>query len=193
MKTSLVIIIVTLVLAVFGGMFYGGYYAVGYLWDLYASLDAVIRTVLLSSMAALLTGSIIIAIAVKTSARIASKDRLMEAKLDLYKSLLGLYEQYLAGPQQGKSEILEKLDELESEVLILSGNSVLNIHGKLKSALNKHEDGKILADLLQQLIKSIRRDLGNGPVYDDSKLMDLISPGHVENTDSSGTGVGITR
>ena len=87
------------------------------------------------------------------------------------------------------SELLAKLDELESEVLILSGNSVLNIHGKLKSALNKHEDGKILADLLQQLIKSIRRDLGNGPVYDDSKLMDLISSGHVENTDSSGTGI----
>jgi len=191
MKTSLVLVIVILVLAVFGGIFYGGYYAVGYLWDLYASLDAVIRIVLLSSMAVLLIGSLIIASAVKASALAASKDSLREAKLNLYKSLLGLYEQYIANPQQGTAEILAKLGKLESEVLILASNSVLNIHGKLQSALNSHEDEKILTDLLQQLIKSIRRDLGHGPIYDDSKLKCLITPGQVENKDSTGTGVSI--
>jgi len=191
MKTSLILVIVMLVLAVFGGIFYGGYYAIGYLWDVYASLDSVIRIVLLSSMAAVLVGSLIIAGAVKSSTQVARKDRLIEAKLNLYMSLLGLYEQYIANPQQGKAEILSKLSKLESEMMILASNSVLNIHGKLESAINSHDDEIILNDLLQQLIKSIRRDLGHGPIYDDSKLKCLITPRQVKNADSSNTGVSI--
>ena len=191
MKTSLILIIVILVLAVFGGIFYGGYHAVDYLWGLYASLDAVIRIVLLSSMAALLAGSLIIARAVRASAQAVSKDRMMEAKLDLYRSLLGLYEQYFDSPQQEKTEIVSKLARLESDVMILASNSVLNIHGKLKSALNSYEDEKKLAELLQQLIKSIRRDLGNGAIYDDSRLKYLLTPGQVDNKDSTSTGVTI--
>jgi len=178
MKTSLALVVFTLVLAVFGGIFYGGYYAIGYLWDVYASLDAVIRIVLLSSMAALLVGSLIIAGAIKASSQAARKDRLMEAKLNLYMSLLGSYEQYIANPQQAKTEILSKLSGLDTEVMILASNSVLNIHGKLESAINSHDDEIILNDLLQQLIKSIRRDLGHGPIYDDSKLKCLARISH---------------
>lgn len=191
MKTSLALVVFTLVLAVFGGIFYGGYYAIDYLWDLYASLDSVTRIVLLSSMAAVLVGSLIIAGAIKASTQAVSKNRLIEAKLNLYMSLLGLYEQYIANPQQEKTEILSKLSKLESEMLILASNSVLNIHGKLESAINSHDDEIILNDLLQQLIKSIRRDLGHGPIYDDSKLKCLITPGQVKNADSSNTGVSI--
>jgi hypothetical protein len=142
-------------------------------------------------MAALLVASLIIAGAVKTSAQASIKNRMLVEKLSLYKTLLGLYEQYLAKPQQEKNEILAKLDKLESEVLILSGNSVLNIHGKLKSALSSCEDEKILTDLLQQLLKSIRRDLGNGAIYNDSILKCLIKSGQIENKESTSTGVTI--
>ena len=191
MKTSLTLIVIALVIAVFGGIFYGGYHAFGFLWDLYASLDAVIRIVLLSSMAALLMGSLIIAGAVKASAQAARKEGLLEAKLNLYKSLLELYEQYIASPQQGKTEILEKLAKLGPEMMILASNSVLNIHGKLESAIDSREDREILNGLLEQLIKSIRRDLGHGPIYDDSKLKNLITPVQGKSTDGPGTDVSI--
>ena len=189
MKTSLALVVFMLVLAVLGAIFYGGYYAIAYLWDLYASMDAVIRIVLLSSMAALLAGSLIVAGAVKASSQAAGKDRLLEAKLNLYMSLIGLYEQYIARPQQGTAEILSRLSRLDSEVMILASNSVLSIHGKLESAINNHADGKILSDLFQQLIKSIRRDLGHGPIYDDSKLKCLITSSQVGNADSSNPGI----
>ncbi len=191
MKTSIVFAIVMLVLAVIGAIFYGGYYAVGYLWGLYASLDVVIRIVLLSSVAALLIGSLIIAGAVKASTRAAKKARLMEAKLNLYKSLVRLYEQSITNPQEGKTEILEKLSKLKSEVLILASSSVLNIHGKLESYLNGHQEDNELTDLYQQLIKCIRRDLGHSPIYDESKLKLFITSCQHKNADRHGSDDGL--
>ena len=176
---------IVLVLTVIGAIFYGGYYAIDSLWLLYSELESVVRIVLLSSMAVVLVGSFIVAGAIKTMAFANNKGRLMEAKLNLYKSLVALYEQYVSNEKQPsqkeKTEILTSLKKLESEMLILASSSVLSIHGKLETELHDQQGREKLVSLFQQLIKSIRRDLGHGKNYDETKLKFLINSEKLEN------------
>ena len=185
MKSILTLIAVIVVLGIISALFYGAFNVIGYLWSIYSELELVVRIVLLSSMAVVLVGSFIVAGAIKTMALTNNKGRLMEAKLNLYKSLVGLYEQYISNEKQPsqkeKSEILISLKELESEMLILASSSVLGIHGKLETELHDQHCREKLISLFQQLIKSIRRDLGHGKNYDETKLKFLINSDKFEN------------
>ena len=164
---------VLLALSVLGAGLYGCYLAVGYLWSLYTDLDAVIRLALLSSMAALLLASMIVAGSIRKAAQLNSSSHLMEAKLNLYKSVVETYQQYpgvLHTPtQQTRVESIAGLQQLEAELTILASAPVIEAQRKLQTAIETKETDS-LAILFQQLIKSIRRDLGHGSGYDESKL-----------------------
>lgn len=184
MKPILTIFGVFLFIAALVASLYGCYLAAGYLWNLYAELDAVIRLVLLSSLAVLLLASLIIAGSIKKAAQIKNKSQLIEAKLKLYPLVVQSYQQYMTstGPtaQKIKTESLTKLNELETDLMLLASSSVIEIHRKLQAALDEYES-ESFALLVQQLIKSIRRDLGHASHYDESKLKFLL---HASETGS---------
>ena len=127
----------------------------------------------------------IISAAIKSAAQTKKQGHLIEVKLALYKLLVKLYEQYITNSKQPsqkeKSEILTSLKELESEMLILASSSVLSIHGKLETGLHDQQDREKLVSLFQQLIKNIRRDLGHGKNYDETKLKFLINSEQFKN------------
>lgn len=193
MKSLSAYFFLILLAGVVSAVFYGGYLAIIFLWNIYSELDLVIRIVLLSSMTAVLIASIIISAAVKSAAQTINQGHLIEAKLELYKLLIKLYQQCITIPkqpaQQDKTEILSSLNELESELLILASSSVLSVHGKLKAGLHETIGREKLDALLQQLIKSIRYDLGHGQSYDETKLKFLISPAQLKNNHHSDSGV----
>lgn len=195
MKVISTLFVIFLVLAAIGGLFYGGYVAIGYLWNVYSELEVVTRVALLSSMAVVLLGSLIIAGAVKTVAETGTKGKLTEAKLILYISLVGLYEQYISGSQQPaqqtQTETITKLSELEAELLILASSAVIDVHGKLKAAVKNRGKSEKLAVLFQQFVKSIRRDLGHGPNYDESKLKFLVTSDPVISPERPGHDVSL--
>ena len=177
MKTIFTMFGVLVALGALGAGLYGCYLAAGYLWNLYTNLDAVIRLVLLSSMVALLLASMIVAGSIRKAAELNSSSRLMEAKLNLYKAVVEAYQQYpgvLHTPtQQTRAESIARLQQIETELAILASAPVIEAHRKLQVALEtKQEDN--FAPLLQLLVKSIRRDLGHGSGYDESKLRFLI-------------------
>ena len=177
MKTIFTMFGVLLALSVLGAGLYGGYLAAGYLWDFYADLDAVIRLVLLSSMTALLLASMIVAGSIRKAAQLNSNSRLMKSKLNLYKSVVEAYQQYpsmLHAPtQQTRTESIARLHQLETELAILASGPVIEAHRKLQVALEEKQEDNF-ARLFQQLVKSIRRDLGHGSGYDESKLRFLM-------------------
>lgn len=168
---------VLLALGALGAALYGCYLAAGYLWTFYADMDAVVRLVLLSSMAALLLASMIVAASIKKAAQLNCNSRLMKAKLNLYKSVVEAYQQYpgaLHAPtQQTWTEPTARLHQLEAELTILASGPVIEAHRKLQVVLEEKQEDNF-APLFQQLVKSIRRDLGHGPGYDESKLRFLM-------------------
>lgn len=195
MKAILTLFGVILVLTVIAACFYGCYLAIDYIWSLYMELDSVIRLILLSSMAAIVFGCLIIAGAIKTAVQKSNKGRLMEAKFQLYKSLVELYKPFFASPQQPLqqmySEVLAGLAEIESEMQILSAGAVLEIYGKLECAMRDSEGWDRVNNIFQSLIKSIRRDLGYAPNYNESKLSYLVPSTRVENSDRPSPGVSL--
>lgn len=195
MKLLFTIFTMSVVLIIAGSIFYGAYLGVFFLWDIYTGLDTVIRIVLLSSMAALLTGSIIVAGAIKAAAQDANKGHLMSAKLEAYISLVALYQNYLSNPQQSSSQdqsrLFDRFLEIEPDVLILSSGQVLSSHRKLQAALRDHMDRETITGMFQLLIRNIRRDLGHGQKYDEQKLKFLESVGNIEKVGKSEPGVRI--
>lgn len=193
MKSFVTLIGILIVLAAIGGLFYGCYLGAVYLWQVYAELELVTRIVLLSSMAVVLVGSLVIAGAIKNAGFSAYKSRLIAEKLRLYKSLVDIYKPYFASPNQDLrqiySDMAARLREIEAEMQILSAGAVIEVHGKLEAALRNRDDRKQINVLYQKLIKCIRRDLGHGSNFDESKLTFLVNSGRVENTGSTGHGV----
>lgn len=102
----------------------------------------------------------------------------MGARLDIYNSVAQSYQQYMTstGPsaQQLKTESLERLNGFETDLMILASSAVIEAHRKLQVAQGEY-DAEAFALLFQQLIKSIRRDLGHGSHYDESKLKFLMN------------------
>ena len=173
MKTIFTMFGVLVALGALGAGLYGCYLGAGYLWGFYADLDAVIRLVLLSSIVALLLASMIVSGSIRKAAQLNSSSRLMEAKLNLYRSIVEVYQQFpgaLHAPtQQTRAESIAKLHQLETELTILASGHVIEAQRKLQKAVEDKEVDS-LTMLFQQLVKSIRRDLGHGSGYDESKL-----------------------
>ena len=188
MKSLFTLIGILIVIAAVGALFYGGYLGAVYLLHVFAELETVIRIVLLSVGAVMLISALIVAGAIKTASFAANTGQLVDAKLRLYKSLVEIYKPYFVSPDQPPhqvySDVLTNLSEIKTEMQILSGGTVLGIHQKLEAALQNRDDGEQVKILFQKLIKSIRRDLGHGSNFDESKLTFLINSSRVENTES---------
>jgi flagellar motor component MotA len=172
MKSLLTITGVLVFLAALAAGLYGCYLALGSLWNLYMELDAVIRLVLLSSIATLLIAATIIGGSIKKAVSVNNKGQLVKAKLELYKPVIQSYQQYIKAiyplTQQVQTESLAKLNDLDIEMMVLASSPVMDAHHKLHNALGSHQDEN-LALLLQQLIKAMRRDLGHGVDYGKSR------------------------
>ena len=178
MKSLTTFIGVLIVLSAIGALFYGGYLAIGYVWQLFFELDATPRLILLSSFAVFLLGCFIVAGALKSDVRAARKRNLQEAKLQLYKSLIESYrpcfEEGVEPDYQLYKDTLNKLDELQVDMQIVSSNAVIEAHQRLSTALANRDEQDRLNSLFQQLIKNVRQDLGHGSGYDETRLKFLL-------------------
>ncbi|MDH3469535.1 MAG: hypothetical protein OES26_27230 [Gammaproteobacteria bacterium] len=176
MKSFFTLIVALAVIAAIGALLYGGYLGLIYLWQVYAGLDEVIRIVLLSAMAAVLLSAFVIAGAIKSAGQAAVRNQMGEAKLGLYKSLVEAYATYFtASDQSSPATIFAKLEALQAELQILSSSSVLESHGRLAAALRDRQPRERIEDLFRKLVKNIRRDMGHGAQYDESRLKFLIT------------------
>lgn len=175
MKTVFTMFGVLLALGLLGAALYACYLAAGYLWAYYADLDAVVRLLLLSAMAALLFGCMLVAAAIKRAAQISVHGRLQEARFALYKSVVDAYRQCTdTAHQPAQSELFDGLNRLEAELTILASGAVIEAQRKLRSAFENHET-EAVEPLFHQLVKCIRRDLGHGSGYDESRLKFFLS------------------
>ena len=193
MKSLMTFIGVLIVLAAIAAVFYGGYLAIGYVWQLYAGLDATLRLTLLSSFAVFLVGCFVLAGAIKLSAQVKNKGHLAEVKINLYKTLVDLYESYLSGSQattaQSQNEIQIRLGELNADMTLVACSSVIEAHRKLEAAVSHHEDDDKLQPLYQQLIRKMRHDLGHGTNIEETRLRFLVTSGQPAQSGSAGHGV----
>jgi hypothetical protein len=173
MKSLFTFIGVLIVLAAIGALCYGGYLGLVYLWQVYAGLEELVRIVLLSAMAVVLLSAFIIAGAIKASGQTARKSQLNDAKLRLYQSLVEAYKPYFADSEQTSQQtmagVCASLDALQAEMQVLSASSVLESHGKLEAALRNREAQQLVEEMFQKLVNAIRRDLGHGAHYDESR------------------------
>ncbi len=178
MKSLFTLIGVFIVLAAMGALFYGGYLGLIYLWEVYAGLDEVIRIVLLSAMAAFLLSAFVIAAAIKSAGQAAHKSQLSEPKLRLYEALVESCRPVFAPAdrpaQRAYAGALASLAAIDAEMQILAAGPVLATYGKLAAALRDRDDPKQINSLWQRLVKSIRRDLGHGSSYDETKFKLMI-------------------
>ena len=194
MKSFFTLTGVVFAFAVIGALFYGGYLAIVYLWQVYADMDTSVRIILLSAMATALVSALIIAGAIKTSG-IPSDKTLLDAKLRLYMSLVETYKTFLTSrdqpSQQLYSDVLTSLSKRESDMQILAAAAVLEKHEKLETALHNRDGQDRVNILFQNLIKSIRNDLGHAPGYIESKLNFLVQTSKLEKSDRTSTDVSL--
>jgi len=178
MKSITTFLAVVFVLAVMASVFYGGYLAIVYIWQLFSGIDATLRLILLSSFAVFLLGCFIIAGALKSASQTKLKAQLTEAKIGLYKTLLGLHDARLSALQSGggtsQADILLKLEDINAEINMVAGGSVIASHRKLEQAISRQESGESISVLHQQLVKKMRQDLGHAPNLDESRLRFLV-------------------
>jgi hypothetical protein len=157
MKSIMTFIIVAIVLAAIASVFYGGYLVTGYIWQLFYGIDSTLRLILLSTFAVFLFGCFIIAGALKSASQTKLKAQFTEAKIDLYKTLVGLYEAYFSALQSGvktsQQDTLLKLEEMNAELSMIAGGTVIESHRKLEQAVQRQESEESLSPLYQQLIK----------------------------------------
>ena len=193
MKSLTTFIVVFIVFAAIAAVFYGGYQAIGYVWQLYAELDATLRLILLSSFAVFLLGSFVLAGAIKLSAQVKNRGQLADVKINLYRTLVELYESYLSGSQatiaQSQKEIQIRLVELSADMTLLADSSVIEAHRKLEAAVINREDENMQRLLYQQLIRKMRQDLGHGTNIEETRLRFLVTSGQNAQSSSAGHGV----
>jgi len=192
MKFIFTMLVVTLVLTAIGGIFYGGYLGLVYLWQIYAGLGEVIRIILLSAMATVMLAAFVIAGAIKTARSMAQMMQLKEPKLRLYQSLIEVYiPVFKASTQPSHQALRDSLDALWTDLQILSTSRVLDCHTRLEAAIYDRQPSKQIEELFQKLIKAIRRDLGHGTHYDETKLKILLNSAASDDGGRSSPGVSI--
>ncbi|MCP4494534.1 MAG: hypothetical protein GY820_45630 [Gammaproteobacteria bacterium] len=195
MKSLLTLTGILLVLAAIGAFFYAGYIGAIYLWQVYAELDAVIRIVLLSIMSVGLITALILAAAIKTTSTASTKGQLFEAKRQLYKTLVEGLKPFFATPdqlsQQDYSQVQDNLHGIMAEIQILASAAVLDSVSKLEIALGDRHDAEAIIAVIEKLVKNIRRDLGHGANYDETRLKYLVSSRTEESMERTNPGVGV--
>ena len=154
MKTISGLFVVLLSLALLAAVMYGGYYAVQSIWFYMAMLELEIRILLLSGIACLLLASVIVATAIKSSAKTAANASVTTEKLALYKKLIEI-----SFSAKGATAQLEKL---KPDVVLLASSTVVEVYEKIIATTPNDAVAKNgLEGLYSQLVKSIRQDLGH--------------------------------
>lgn len=193
MKSLMTFIGVMIAFAAIVAVFFGGYLAISYVWQVYADLDATLRLILLSSFAVFLVGCFVLAGAIKLSAQLKNKGHLAEAKIALYKTMLDLYESYLSVSQaataQSQNDLQIKLGELHAAMTLVADSSVIEAHRKLVAAVGNREDNDKLQPLYQQMISIMRQDLGHGKTIEEARLRFAVTSANAAHSSSAGHGV----
>ena len=184
MKTLSSFITLLIVIAIIGGIIYYSYDGIVYLTNLYATLEATTRIILLSTLATLIACAVIIASAIKNANSGTRSKPILESKLRLYSSLVEIYKPAALENRSDKNKvrqyILSNLETIESELQIIAAGPVLAQHKKLRQNLTETGKEEEFASLYQQLIKVIRRDLG----HSDSQMMNKIDLLSLQKSDS---------
>jgi hypothetical protein len=174
MKSLMTFIVVVIVLSAIASVFYGGYLALVYIWQLFDSMDSTLRLILLSSFTVFLLGCLIIAGALKSAAQSKLKAQLSEAKIALYKTIVEVYETYFSALQDGikaeQQQALHKLQAKAAELNVVAGSAVIECYRKLDQSILNHESENSQSSQYQQLIKKMRQDLGHTPNLDETRL-----------------------
>ncbi len=188
MKSLMTFIVVVIVLAVIASVFYGGYLALVYTWHLFDGLDATLRLTLLSSFVIFLLGCLIIASALKSAAQTRLKAQLSDTKIDLYKTMVEVYEVYFSALQAGiktqQQDALLKLQGKAAELNVAAGSAVIECFRKLDQSIQNHDSVDSQTSQYQQLIKKMRQDLGHGSNLDETRLKFLIMHQHAAGLNS---------
>ncbi len=168
MKTISGFLIVLLSLALLAAVLYGGYFAVLAGWNYLNVLELDVRIVLISAMLCVLVASIIVASAIKSSARTAATSCVTTKKIDLYEDLIEIY---FSSNRTGS-----ELEKLRPKVVLLASEPVLEIFEKLTSIADNDIDYRNkTAGLYTQLIKKIRLELGHKSSLSDFKYDRLFA------------------
>ena len=177
-KSIMTFIVVAIVLASIASVLYGGYLVIDYIWQLFYGIDFTLRLILLSIFAVFLLGCFIIAGALKSAAQTKLKTQLSEAKIDLYKTLVSLYQVYFCALKSGiktsPQDTLLKLEELNAELSIVADSTVIELHQKLEQAIQQQESEESQSTLFHKLIKDMRQDIGHTLNLNETRLKFLI-------------------
>ena len=188
MKSFFTILGVLIITSTIGAAFYYGYLAIGYLRHMYVGIDATQRLIILSAFTVFLFGCFLLAGAIKSSAKLKNKGRLVKERINLYKTIIGLYESVLFGSRavtaQSQKAVQIKLGELNTEMILMTDGAVIKAHRKLEIALINGEDEDALHSLYQQLVRKMRQDLGYGPNIDETRLSFLKAGDRNKQADS---------
>lgn len=184
MKSIITLLVVITVIAAIGAIFYGGYLGLVYLWQVYIGLDEVIRIVLLSAMGIVLLSALVIAGAIKSAGHASSNDRLFESKLRLYQAVVESCAPLLKAPDHSLSQACADaesgLASIDAEMRILASSPVLEAYVRLVAGLRDRSGRESLRQLIEKLIKDVRRDLGHAQGYDESRIRFLFDLGGAE-------------
>ena len=154
MKTISGLFVVLLSLALLAAILYGGYYVVQTVWVYLAMLELETRILLLSGIAGVLLSSLIVAAAIKSSAKTAAVSAVTTEKLALYKKLIEI--------SFGATNAIEQLKKLKPDVVLLASSTVVEVYEKIVATTPGDAATKSgLEGLYSQLVKSIRQDLGH--------------------------------
>ncbi|MEF8734336.1 MAG: hypothetical protein V5B40_21220 [Candidatus Accumulibacter meliphilus] len=162
MKTIMTLSGALLVVAVIAAIFYGGYAALQQLWLLVMALDDTLRLVLLSSLAVVLLGALIISGAIKSAARGGERARLFDARLELYRGLLEHYENLLsAASASERAQQASALESLQVDIALLANRQVMDARQRLERAIESGVDRDAMQSGFRRLVVEMRRDLGH--------------------------------
>lgn len=182
MKVIGQIIALLFLVALFGAIGTGAYFAFEYVAVLFASLDRQVAIVMGVACVALLAASWVIAHSIRTATRQSKATAFREERTATYQLFVdyweGLIRQIPAQADQLPSELSEKLKVLERLLALYGGAAVLKAHTSLRSMAN--DKGALHPDVrvrFSEALVAIRKDLGSDtPRNIASELERLLLP-----------------
>ncbi len=158
-------------LTVVVAMFAGAYFLLSQLWTLYLELDFVVRTVVLTVAASTLIAASMIAGSIRSNAHARKRAPLVAKQYAAYLAMINDYsaaiDQLFARESSDASARDARRTDWHSDVLLLASKDVLARQSALEAALVERTDTpRHVRNLFQELVNSIRRDLGSRPVED---------------------------
>ncbi len=180
MKVLVNVLATVIAIAILSALVYGLYLGGGYLWARLGELHTAVRTALLTGMATVLLGSLIIAAGLRAAARSIAQGRLSGDKLALYRALLHHHRTALGAPGAHQ----QVPGDLGLELGLLGSVSVIEAHARLCAGLIEPASSpRPSQDGLADLLKAMRRDLGYAQALDMGKVAQLVPmrPGPVHD------------